>query len=314
MSSPSSAGTSSIVTPRHRRRDPAGEARRVEVGDRARAAAAAADVLPEPLAPDAERRHDADAGDDDARLSHRYALYVLEPHRMERRIRLRPARRGVFVELARRCRFGSSRRLVRARRTPWMGWCAGRLSDAFAAESSRLRCTTACSRASAVKARSSRVDSRATLDDPSTCGSPACCSSRSCLLWRPVGGDALPRDSGSAAWPVRFVQLAGVVARLPAPSVRSIRSSWPAFASRRHRGGLQTAGPTARAPSALSRLDARGVRRRSHDRRSPGVRRPDDRVSGHRDAVGGAVARAGVRRDYVDYKRRVRWRIVPYVY
>ena len=45
---------------------PAGELRRVELGDRARAAAAAADVVPEPLAADAERRDDADAGDDDA--------------------------------------------------------------------------------------------------------------------------------------------------------------------------------------------------------------------------------------------------------
>ena len=50
---------------RDRRRDAAAEVRRVEVGDRARAAAAAGDVLPEALAADAEGRHDADAGDDD---------------------------------------------------------------------------------------------------------------------------------------------------------------------------------------------------------------------------------------------------------
>ena len=49
---------------RHRRGDAAAELRRVEVGDRPRRAAAAADVIPEALATDAERRHHADAGDD----------------------------------------------------------------------------------------------------------------------------------------------------------------------------------------------------------------------------------------------------------
>ena len=64
-SSPSSARH---VVDRHagdRRRDAAREVRRVELGDGARAAAAAADALPEPLAADAERRDDADAGDHD---------------------------------------------------------------------------------------------------------------------------------------------------------------------------------------------------------------------------------------------------------
>ena len=46
----------------------AGIGRDVELRDGLRAAAAAADVLPEPLAADAERRHDADAGDHDAGL------------------------------------------------------------------------------------------------------------------------------------------------------------------------------------------------------------------------------------------------------
>ena len=50
-----------------RRRHLAGELRRVELGDRARGAAAAADVIPEALAADAERRHHADSRDDDAR-------------------------------------------------------------------------------------------------------------------------------------------------------------------------------------------------------------------------------------------------------
>ena len=53
---------------RHPGRHLAGIGRDVELRDGLRAAAAAADVLPEPLAADAERRHDADAGDDDAGL------------------------------------------------------------------------------------------------------------------------------------------------------------------------------------------------------------------------------------------------------
>ena len=67
MSSPSIARH---IVDRHagdRRGDAAGEIGRVELGDRARAAAAAADAVPEALAADAERRDDADAGDDDAR-------------------------------------------------------------------------------------------------------------------------------------------------------------------------------------------------------------------------------------------------------
>ena len=73
MSSPSSAGTSSIVTAGTGAATRQGN-RGVELGDRARAAAAAAHVVPEALATDTERRDDADAGDDDARrvvmLSH----------------------------------------------------------------------------------------------------------------------------------------------------------------------------------------------------------------------------------------------------
>jgi hypothetical protein len=44
------------------------ERRRVELGDRAGAAAAAAHVIPEAFAPHAERRDDADAADNDAWL------------------------------------------------------------------------------------------------------------------------------------------------------------------------------------------------------------------------------------------------------
>src|SRR5207248_3172402 len=49
--------------------DAAAEPRRVELRDRARAAAASRHALPEALAPDAERRDDADARDDDARCA-----------------------------------------------------------------------------------------------------------------------------------------------------------------------------------------------------------------------------------------------------
>ena len=52
---------------RHRRGDTAGIRRRIELGDRARAAHAAADVSPEAVAPGAERRDDADSADDHAR-------------------------------------------------------------------------------------------------------------------------------------------------------------------------------------------------------------------------------------------------------
>ena len=45
------------------------ECGRIEVRDGARAAAPAADALPEALAPDAEGRHDTDAGHDHARLT-----------------------------------------------------------------------------------------------------------------------------------------------------------------------------------------------------------------------------------------------------
>ena len=51
---------------RQRRRHLAAERRGVELVDRARAADAAGDVIPVALAADAERRHDADAGDGDA--------------------------------------------------------------------------------------------------------------------------------------------------------------------------------------------------------------------------------------------------------
>src|SRR5438874_568796 len=49
----------------HRGGDAARELGRVELGDRAGPAAAAAHRVPEPFAPDAERRHDADPGDHD---------------------------------------------------------------------------------------------------------------------------------------------------------------------------------------------------------------------------------------------------------
>ena len=53
----------------HGRRDAASELRRVELRDRARRAAAAADRVPEALASDAVRRDDADPRDDDARAA-----------------------------------------------------------------------------------------------------------------------------------------------------------------------------------------------------------------------------------------------------
>src|SRR5262249_13795960 len=61
---------------RHRRRDAAAELGRVEVGDGARAAAAAGDALPEAFAADTERRDDADAGDDDPWLRHAVAYHM----------------------------------------------------------------------------------------------------------------------------------------------------------------------------------------------------------------------------------------------
>jgi hypothetical protein len=51
------------------RGDTAGEAGRVEPGDGPGPATATPHVIPEVLAPHAEGRHDADAGDDDARLA-----------------------------------------------------------------------------------------------------------------------------------------------------------------------------------------------------------------------------------------------------
>ena len=65
MSSPSSGGTSSIVTP------VTGAATRQAIGpvefvEDADAAVTAADVGPERFASDAERRNDTNAGDDDA--------------------------------------------------------------------------------------------------------------------------------------------------------------------------------------------------------------------------------------------------------
>src|SRR5439155_25686903 len=59
-----------------RRGDAAREVRRVELGDRARAAASAADRLPEPLASSAKRRHDTDTGDDDARTGRSHDAIV----------------------------------------------------------------------------------------------------------------------------------------------------------------------------------------------------------------------------------------------
>src|SRR5439155_14541884 len=62
------------------RGDATGEVGRVEIGDGAGAAAAAADVFPEALAADTERRDDADARDDDpgiARVAHDCNLYYL---------------------------------------------------------------------------------------------------------------------------------------------------------------------------------------------------------------------------------------------
>ena len=62
------------------RGDAAREAARVEVGDGARAAAAAADALPEPLAADAEGRHDPDSCYRDprsTRVTHARNLYYL---------------------------------------------------------------------------------------------------------------------------------------------------------------------------------------------------------------------------------------------
>ena len=70
VSSPSTAGSIVDGHARDRRGDATGESRRVEIGDRAGAAAAAADVLPEAFAADAERRDDADAGDDHTRVRH----------------------------------------------------------------------------------------------------------------------------------------------------------------------------------------------------------------------------------------------------
>ena len=53
----------------HGRGDARRELRRVELGNRPRAAAAAADVLPETVAADAERRYHTDSRNDDSRLT-----------------------------------------------------------------------------------------------------------------------------------------------------------------------------------------------------------------------------------------------------
>ena len=69
-SSPSSTCASADRDRRYRRSHLARERRDVELGDRARGGNAAADVVPEPLSPDTERRHDADARDHDPRDGH----------------------------------------------------------------------------------------------------------------------------------------------------------------------------------------------------------------------------------------------------
>ncbi len=80
---------------RHRGRDSTRERRGIEVGNRTRAAAAAAHVVPEPLASDAEGRDNADAGDCDARSCSRcHDLYnrprlAPPPFRVARRCRIR---------------------------------------------------------------------------------------------------------------------------------------------------------------------------------------------------------------------------------
>ena len=153
---------------RHRRGDAAGELRRVELRDGARAAAAAADVIPEALAADAERRDDADAGDHDAPPSReRHDAIVVAP--MGARAFVWSAARSLSPRSSavpgRIWFLSDGRRLPRR-------WPALVADAALLSASSRS--ITACSRAPR-----SRYGSAGACPEiccgRSTSGSPACC-------------------------------------------------------------------------------------------------------------------------------------------
>ena len=96
---PSDSSSPSSATARFNRyrwtaaADAARIGRRVELGDRARAADAAADVSPEAIASGAERRDDADPADDDARHAvDRHGVTIIPAVRTDRRRYLRALR------------------------------------------------------------------------------------------------------------------------------------------------------------------------------------------------------------------------------
>ena len=316
MSSPSTAGTSSIVTPDTGAATRQRELRRVELGDRARAAAAAADVLPETLAADAERRDDADAGDDDARLSHDTACYSIWYQLAGMLARIdRLERRRAVRRLAGRCACWTLRRVHGSTRRAGRrdGWTRGRASTPLLLD--RLR------------AASQPVRARVASSAGSHASCPIGCSARFYVWTASVllvavcrSGNRrrrrLPRHAAGRA--VRAAASNSSAIWLIAESVARIDRArarrHPARQSRHRRAANRRpvrTGP----PSALPRLAARGVRRGAHDRRSPRVcrdRRPIYcwRSRGRSDRSCGSFGEA-----YARYQGRgCAWRICPYVY
>ena len=187
--------------------------------DRAGAAAAAADVLPEPLAADAERRDDADAGDDDAwsRADCHAAsiLQVIQTKPVDRRCIDRDSSgdgRGeshasmsdaavssalLFVVALAGAGF------VLARVWPAAPHRGGRHRSGTAVRRRAVhavrRRTTACSRATRVKHWLERLVPEPAAALRCTSGSPASCCSLSCFGWHPVGGDLVYDADGLAA-------------------------------------------------------------------------------------------------------------------
>ncbi len=279
------------VVDRHagdRRRDLAVEVRRVELGDRARAAAAAADVIPEALAADAERRHHADARDDDAR---RAGLRHDD-------IVVREMGARMLVWAAARC---SSRRSpspaggtasILGRALPLGGWIRRRRRRG-ADHDVRAPPQPVCART--VKRGDRPLGAAPPRPVALRLGrEPA--AARRLLVVAAGRRRVLPQRQGSMAIALTLVQLAGLVDhRARRGEDRSARAGGHSSRVAQRRAADRRTVPLGAAP-ALFRLGADGLRCRAHDRRPAGVRRAHDRSICRRDPVGGALAAAELRR------------------
>ncbi len=297
MSSPSSAGDVVDRDGRDRRRDAAGELGRIEVGDRARSAAATADVLPEPLAADAERRHDADAGDDDPRSRRMtHSAYTMEsavPNRcrwpLENLSAIRVGRRCHVRRLAHGlCALSyAGRSIVAPRARGWPPVMANIiLFSLFAVHHSVF----ARDRVKQAVARSFPASAAFVL-----CVDCEHAAGSGLRLWQPIGGVLYdgPRSArrgtrGRSA--CRRVAHRTSVGRIDALELAGIRPARP-------RGALQVGGPyrLVRHPLYLGwMLAVFGAA--ADDRRSARIRVDHVDVSGDRHPVGGALADAQLRR------------------